>query len=96
MAEITLHREQTISTFPMDVEDGMLVVNFGPQHPSTHGVFRLVLKLEGETIVDAVPVLATSTAPWRSFPSPALTSRTCHSRTDWITWRRCATTWLTR
>lgn len=56
MAEITLHREQTISTFPMDIEDGNLIVNFGPQHPSTHGVFRLVLKLEGETIVDAVPV----------------------------------------
>ncbi|HEX9016488.1 MAG TPA: NADH-quinone oxidoreductase subunit D, partial [Chloroflexota bacterium] len=40
----------------MDIEDGNLIVNFGPQHPSTHGVFRLVLKLEGETIVDAVPV----------------------------------------
>lgn len=46
-----------ISTFPMDTEDGTLVVNFGPQHPSTHGVFRLVMKLEGETIVDAVPVM---------------------------------------
>jgi NADH-quinone oxidoreductase subunit D len=56
MTEITLQNEQTISTFPMDVEDGTLVVNFGPQHPSTHGVFRLVLKLEGETVLDAVPV----------------------------------------
>ncbi len=32
-------------------------VNFGPQHPSTHGVFRMVLTLEGETIVDLEPVL---------------------------------------
>jgi len=48
---------EVISTFPMDTEDGTLVVNFGPQHPSTHGVFRLVMKLEGETIVDAVPVM---------------------------------------
>lgn len=57
MSEITLRKEQTVSTFPMDTEDGTLVVNFGPQHPSTHGVFRLVMKLEGETIVDAVPVM---------------------------------------
>jgi len=57
MGEITLQTQQTISTFPLDVDDNMLVVNFGPQHPSTHGVFRLVMKLEGETVVDAVPVM---------------------------------------
>jgi NADH-quinone oxidoreductase subunit D len=30
-----------------------IVVNMGPQHPSTHGVLRLVLELEGETVTDA-------------------------------------------
>jgi NADH-quinone oxidoreductase subunit D len=30
-----------------------LVVNMGPQHPSTHGVLRLVLEIEGETVTDA-------------------------------------------
>jgi|GEM_PF-6717560 NADH dehydrogenase subunit D (EC 1.6.5.3) len=28
-----------------------MVINIGPQHPSTHGVFRLVLKIEGETLI---------------------------------------------
>jgi NADH-quinone oxidoreductase subunit D len=30
-----------------------IVVNMGPQHPSTHGVLRLILELEGETVTDA-------------------------------------------
>lgn len=30
-----------------------IVVNMGPQHPSTHGVLRLILEIEGETVVEA-------------------------------------------
>src|SRR4029079_789865 len=33
--------------------DERVVVNMGPQHPSTHGVLRLILELEGETVVSA-------------------------------------------
>jgi NADH-quinone oxidoreductase subunit D len=32
-----------------------LVLNMGPQHPSTHGVLRLVLELDGETVLNTVP-----------------------------------------
>jgi NADH-quinone oxidoreductase subunit D len=34
-----------------------LVLNMGPQHPSTHGVLRLVLELDGETVTDARVVI---------------------------------------
>jgi NADH:ubiquinone oxidoreductase subunit D len=34
-----------------------LVMNMGPQHPSSHGVFRMILTLEGETIVAVDPVI---------------------------------------
>jgi NADH-quinone oxidoreductase subunit D len=34
------------------LQDEKIVVNMGPQHPSTHGVLRLVLELEGETVTD--------------------------------------------
>lgn len=33
--------------------DERIVVNMGPQHPSTHGVLRLILELEGETVTEA-------------------------------------------
>ncbi|PZG23003.1 NADH-quinone oxidoreductase subunit D [Nonomuraea aridisoli] len=40
-----------------DTEEERLVVNMGPQHPSTHGVLRLVLTLDGETVTEARGVI---------------------------------------
>ncbi|HYJ70270.1 MAG TPA: NADH-quinone oxidoreductase subunit D [Nocardioidaceae bacterium] len=36
-----------------DSEEERVVVNMGPQHPSTHGVLRLILELDGETVTEA-------------------------------------------
>jgi NADH-quinone oxidoreductase subunit D len=40
-----------------DSEEERLVINMGPQHPSTHGVLRLVLTLDGETVTEARTVI---------------------------------------
>jgi NADH-quinone oxidoreductase subunit D len=34
-----------------------MVLNMGPQHPSTHGVLRILLELDGETVINAIPDL---------------------------------------
>jgi NADH-quinone oxidoreductase subunit D len=39
------------------LREDLLVVNMGPQHPSTHGVLRLLLTLDGETVVDLMPIV---------------------------------------
>jgi NADH-quinone oxidoreductase subunit D len=36
-------------------KDRTMVLNMGPQHPSTHGVLRLVLEIDGETVLNVVP-----------------------------------------
>ncbi|MDP9451894.1 MAG: NADH-quinone oxidoreductase subunit D [Actinomycetota bacterium] len=38
-------------------EDETMIINMGPQHPSTHGVLRLMLELEGETVLRTKPIV---------------------------------------
>ena len=44
-------------TLENEMKTDHLVVNMGPQHPSTHGVFRMVVSLDGETIRKLKPVM---------------------------------------
>src|SRR6516162_11399110 len=37
--------------------DDTMILNMGPQHPSTHGVLRIMMELDGETVVRAKPVI---------------------------------------
>ena len=38
-------------------EDQTMILNMGPQHPSTHGVLRLMLELQGETVLRCKPIV---------------------------------------
>ena len=42
---------------PLEDTPGEFVINVGPQHPSTHGVLHLRIKLDGEQILDIEPHL---------------------------------------
>jgi NADH-quinone oxidoreductase subunit C/D len=52
---------ESLKRYTVETEDGMntdrIVVNMGPQHPSTHGVFRAAITLDGETITGLKPVV---------------------------------------
>jgi NADH-quinone oxidoreductase subunit D len=40
-----------------EIKTEVMTVNMGPQHPSTHGVLRLVLELDGESVLSAAPTI---------------------------------------
>jgi NADH-quinone oxidoreductase subunit D len=42
---------------PVFEDENVLTLNLGPQHPSTHGVFRLIMQLQGETVIASTPVM---------------------------------------
>jgi NADH-quinone oxidoreductase subunit D len=51
-----LENEHTTVTVEDPLEN-VMILNMGPQHPATHGVLRLLIKLDGETVLAAVPEL---------------------------------------
>ncbi len=56
--DATLYAGMSITTEEgQELKTDKVTVNLGPQHPSTHGVFRMVVTLDGETVVDLKPVM---------------------------------------
>jgi NADH-quinone oxidoreductase subunit D len=56
---VTVDSAAEAGLLPPDVvegrEESVLTVNFGPHHPATHGVLRLLVELEGEVVHDVKP-----------------------------------------
>lgn len=49
---------EALATIQEDAdEDQTMIINMGPQHPSTHGVLRLMLELQGETVLRCKPII---------------------------------------
>ena len=47
-----------LGDIPADpADDQTMIINMGPQHPSTHGVLRLMLELQGETVLRCKPII---------------------------------------
>jgi NADH-quinone oxidoreductase subunit D len=49
------HLPEDVESEPTD--DETMIINMGPQHPSTHGVLRVMMELDGETVLRAKPVM---------------------------------------
>ena len=47
-----MHQVEIATTQESLLDNPEMILNMGPQHPSTHGVLRVVLKLDGETVID--------------------------------------------
>jgi NADH-quinone oxidoreductase subunit D len=59
-AVLRISEGKVVDTGDVDVErptDETMIINMGPQHPSTHGVLRLMLELDGETVLRTKPVI---------------------------------------
>ncbi len=53
--QVTRRVDPHVNIDRYDPEAELMLLHFGPQHPSTHGVFRMDLTLDGEIVVKAVP-----------------------------------------
>ena len=49
--------ERSAPVLPRDIQSDELVFNMGPQHPSTHGVLRVVLRTDGEAVLECQPLI---------------------------------------
>ena len=49
--------ERAAPVLPRDIATDELVFNMGPQHPSTHGVLRVMLRTDGEVVLEAAPLI---------------------------------------
>ena len=49
--------ERTGADETLELDQELMTVNLGPHHPATHGVLRLLVSLQGETVIDLKPIM---------------------------------------
>src|SRR3954469_12550092 len=70
----------------LEVDTGDMILNIGPQHPATHGTLRLVVRLDGERVIAADPVIGymhrgyEKLTEYRTYPQIT----TLINRIDWL------------
>jgi len=70
----------------VELDTGDMVLNIGPQHPATHGTLRLVVRLDGERVVSADPIIGymhrgyEKLTEFRTYPQIT----TLINRIDWL------------
>ena len=82
----TIYRHLADSQMNVELDTGDMVLNIGPQHPATHGTLRLVVRLDGERVVAADPVIGymhrgyEKLTEFRTYPQIT----TLINRIDWL------------
>jgi hypothetical protein len=82
----SLYRHLADAQVNVELDTGDMVLNIGPQHPATHGTLRLVVRLDGERVVAADPVIGymhrgyEKLAEFRTYPQIT----TLINRIDWL------------
>jgi NADH-quinone oxidoreductase subunit D len=55
--EMDVARDELRDAQTGEIRQETMIINMGPQHPSTHGVLRLLLELDGETVIRCKPIV---------------------------------------
>ncbi len=81
-----LYRNLADAQVNVELDNGDMILNLGPQHPATHGTLRLVVRLDGERVVAADPVIGymhrgyEKLTEFRTYPQIT----TLVNRIDWL------------
>ncbi len=82
----SLYRHLADAQMNVELDTGDMILNIGPQHPATHGTLRLVVRLDGERVIAADPVIGymhrgyEKLTEFRTYPQIT----TLINRIDWL------------
>src|SRR5437763_4055679 len=82
----SIYRHLADAQVNVELDTGDMILNLGPQHPATHGTLRLVVRLDGERVVAADPVIGymhrgyEKLTEYRTYPQVT----TLINRIDWL------------